>query len=245
MSQSRWLGALLAGALGMGVLAGTPVAFADGMRGGKTVGVVDRPFSWTGFYIGGHAGIATGDTQDDPNLPIGPSNLLSTDFTMNGALYGGQIGYNWQMGLLVLGIEGSLSGSSIQGNSACVAILECKRDIDWLATVTGRVGYAMGRTLLYGMAGVAWADVNTDVSIVGVPILSGGDTHTGWIVGFGFEQALSQHISVRVEYAHIDLGNAGHGLSGVGPLAGIGTVLNDSVDLKLDTIRLGVNVKLF
>jgi opacity protein-like surface antigen len=95
------------------------------------------------------------------------------------------------------------------------------------------------------MAGVAWADVNTNVGVAGIPLLSGSDTHTGYVVGFGFEQALSHHVSVRVEYAHIDLGNGHHGLAGVGPLAGIGTVINDSVDLKMDTIRLGVNVKLY
>jgi outer membrane immunogenic protein len=243
MAQSRWLGAFSWAVLGiLGIALVTPDALADGMSR-RSANAVERPFSWTGFYIGGHAGIATGDTQGDPQLPVGPPNLFSTDFTVNGALYGGQIGYNWQSGLLVLGVEGSLSHSTIQGNTACVLVLECKRDVDWLATVTGRVGYAMGRTLVYGMAGVAWADVNTNVSVVGIPLLSGGDTHTGWIVGFGFEHALSHHVSVRAEYAHIDLGSADHGLSLVG--VGGAPVLTDSVDLKLDTLRLGVNIKLY
>ena len=91
------------------------------------------------------------------------------------------------------------------------------------------------------MAGVAWADVNTNVGVVGLPLLSGSDTHTGWIAGFGFEYALS----TRIEYAHIDLGSSSQTLSGTGVLAGIGPVLTESVDIKLDTIRLGVNVKLF
>ncbi len=238
MSRSQWFGALSWGALSvLGIVLVTPAALADGMprRGPQ---VVERPFSWTGFYVGGHAGLATGDTQGDPGIGGG---LLSTDYIVNGALYGGQVGYNWQSGLLVFGVEGSWSASTIQGNTACVAILECKRDVDWLATVTGRVGYAMGRTLLYGMAGAAWADASTHVGIVGIPLVSGSATHNGWIAGFGFEYALSNHVSTRIEYAHVDLGSADHGLAPAG-----GPVLvTDSVNLKLDTIRLGVNVKLY
>jgi outer membrane immunogenic protein len=129
----------------------------------------------------------------------------------------------------------------LAGSTACVAVLTCKRDVNWLATLTGRAGYAMGRTLVYGMAGVAWADVETHVSVVGIPLLSGSDTRTGWTAGFGFEHALSSHISTRIEYAHIDLGSANQGLAPAG-----GPVLvTDSVNLKMDTIRLGVNIKLY
>ena len=118
--------------------------------------------SWSGFYVGGHAGLANARTQGDPDLGFGPPNLFSTDFDMSGALYGGQVGYNWQTGSTVFGIEGSLSGSSMQGNTTCAVLLECKRDLDWLATVAGKVGYAWGGSLLYAMGGVAWGDVGTE-----------------------------------------------------------------------------------
>jgi outer membrane immunogenic protein len=99
----------------------------------------------------------------------------------------------------------------------------------------------MGRTLVYGMAGAAWADASTHVSFLGLPVASGSATHNGWVAGFGFEYALSNHVSTRIEYAHIDLGSANHSLATAG-----GTVLvTDSVDLKMDTIRLGVNIKLY
>ena len=107
----------------------------------------------------------------------------------------------------------------------------------------GRIVNAMGRTLLYGMGGVAWSDVHTHVGIGSVPFLSGNATHTGWIAGFGFEYALSSHVSTRIEYAHIDLGSETHNLAFVG--GGGGPTIPDKVDLKLDTIRLGVNVKLY
>jgi hypothetical protein len=108
-----------------------PAAYADGMARRAPAG--EQPFSWTGFYVGGHAGLATGDTQGDPGLGGG---LLTTDYIVNGALYGGQIGYNFQHGLYVFGVEGSWSHSTVQGNTTCALLLECKRDVDWIATVT-------------------------------------------------------------------------------------------------------------
>ena len=226
-------------AVGLGGFFAATSAHADGMIYPGPAGYV-RPLSWTGFYVGGHAGLASGRTQGDPDLGFGPPNLFSTDFDMSGALYGGQVGFNWQTGSTVFGIEGSLSGSSLQGNTTCAVLLECKRNLDWLAMVTGKVGYAWGGSLLYAMGGVAWGDVDTDVSLAGVSILNGGDTHVGWVAGFGFEHAISNSVSLRVEYAHVDLGKSDHDLGGTG---GWKCCLTDSVDLKMDTIRLGVNFK--
>jgi outer membrane immunogenic protein len=216
------------------LLPGT-AANADGYRGS----IKDAPmaFSWTGVYIGGHAGLVTGETTGD----VGLGGPLNTDFSLSGALYGGQVGYNWQSGATVLGLEGSFSGANVQGTTACVAILECKRDLDWVATVVGRAGIAIDRSLLYAMGGVAWADVGTKVSIVGVPLLSGSDTHVGWVAGFGFEHSFTDRISTRIEYAHIDLGDQNTGLV---PVGGGPAVVTDKVDVRMDTIRLGVNIKL-
>ena len=223
-------------ALGAAAIVPHTAANADGMPRGS---IKDAPqaFSWTGFYIGGHAGLVTGETTGD----VGLGGPLNTDFTLNGALYGGQAGYNWQSGPTVLGVEASWSGANIQGNTACVAILECKRDVDWLATVVGRAGIAIDRSLLYAMGGVAWADVGTDVRIANVPLLSGSETHVGWIAGFGFEHAFTDRISTRIEYAHIDLGSKDTGLT---PAGGGPALVTDKVDVRMDTIRLGVNVKL-
>ena len=198
------------------------------------------PFSWSGFYVGGHAGIATGNTQGDPDLPFGPSSLFSTDFDMNGALYGAHVGYNIQKGNIVFGIEGTFDGSSIQGNTTCALIFECEREVDWVATAVGRLGYAMDRAMVYAMGGGAWADLNTEVSIAGIPVLSGGETHTGWVAGFGFAYAVSDRVIARIEYAHMDFGSETHNLKFTG--GGPGGIKSD-VDAEIDTIRLGVSLK--
>jgi opacity protein-like surface antigen len=81
----------------------------------------------------------------------------------------------------------------------------------------------------------------TGVRIVGTPLLSGSDTHTGCTAGFGFEHAFTERISTRIEYAHIDLGSQTQNLKFTG---GTLPAIPDKVDVRMDTIRLGVNVKL-
>jgi opacity protein-like surface antigen len=118
-------------------------------------------------------------------------------------------------------VSKAVSQVTVEGSRRALAP-QCNRDLDWLASVTGRVGYAMGRTLLYGMGGVAWSDVHTHVGIGSVPLLS-GSAHTGWIAGFGFEYALSSHVSTRIEYAHIDLGERHESAPGGGGTIGQGS----------------------
>src|SRR5690606_23908277 len=136
-------------------------------------------FTWTGIYVGGHAGLLTGNTQGRPDFGCGgmcdPLEILfSTDYDMNGGLFGGQIGYNYQMGWAVIGIEASDAGSNAQGDGPTgLPIITSHRELDWLATVTGRVGYAMGKSLVYVKGGVAWGEVSTDVDFLNFPFLKG------------------------------------------------------------------------
>lgn len=201
-------------------------------------------YKWSGLYIGGHAGLATGDTTGDANVII---FNVSTDYEVSGAIYGGYLGYNHQMGNLVVGIEGTLSGTSIKGDTTCLALLKCAREVDWMATLVGRLGYAMDRTMVYALAGVAWADVETKVTdnILGGGLLSlnGSETHTGFVIGFGIEHALSHNILARIEYNHIDFGSETHNL-GVNLLGiPIPVTVPTQVNLEVDTIKIGIAVK--
>lgn len=202
-------------------------------------------FKWTGFYIGGQAGLATGDTSGRTEIP-GFGLTIANDYDMSGALFGGYLGYNHQMGNTVLGIEGTYSGADINGSTGCVLVLNCKRNVDAIATLTGRVGYALDRSMVYGLAGVAWADVETEAvdNIVGLLRLNGGETHTGWVAGIGIEHAISPKIIARVEYNHVNLGSETHDL-GVAingtPIPGLS--IPTKVDLQIDTLKVGVAIK--
>jgi outer membrane immunogenic protein len=179
---------------------------------------------------------------DIVGLPIS----ISTDYDMSGSLYGGYIGYNYQMGRTVLGIEGTWSASDINGNTGCVVIFNCKRHVESVATLAGRLGYAMDRTMIYGLAGFAWADVETAVvgNIFGLLQFTGGQTHTGWVVGMGIEHAVASNIVARIEYNHISLGGETHNLAA--SFSGIalpGVTIPTKVDLDIDTIKVGVGLK--
>lgn len=196
-------------------------------------------FLWTGFYIGAHAGLATGQNEGSVDGAGALAPLFATDYDLNGAIYGVHGGYNLQVGSTVFGIEGTYSGSTLQGNSTCVVALNCERELDWTATIVARLGFTTGKALVYGLAGVAFGELSSDVSLAGFPIVSGSETHTGWTAGLGIEYAISNNIIARVEYAHTDFGEEDYNLSA----AGGGLVIPAQVDTQIDTIKVGVSYK--
>ena len=118
--------------------------------------------------------------------------------------------------------------------------MTCERDVDWLATVAARVGYAMDRSLFYAMAGVAWSEIATTVSLSGCTCLEGSDTNQGWLVGFGMEYAITPRVVGRIEYVHVDLGSRTHTLEAPGG----GFPEPARVAGSLDALRLGASLKL-
>jgi opacity protein-like surface antigen len=116
----------------------------------------------------------------------GVSHNRAVDGDASGFMGGAQIGYNWQFSQFVVGVEGDISATDLDG-------------INWLATVRGRLGYAWDRVMPYATAGLAIAEIDT-------PFLSSSsETETGWTAGGGIEVAVSDNVSVRGEYLHFDL----------------------------------------
>lgn len=179
-------------------------------------------YNWTGFYLGGYAGTTWG--AFDWTFVVPPVFArVSPDIA--GVLAGGQVGYNYQIGSTVIGIEGDLGWSNAKGARFCPdAVLAffftCENHMDRLATVTGRLGYAWERLLVYGKAGVAAANVTERVSfnsdsqplippfVAPVPSApSVSRTPVGWTLGAGFEVGLTPNWSAKAEYLYYDLGN--------------------------------------
>jgi outer membrane immunogenic protein len=191
-------------------------------------------FTWTGLYIGGHVGYGWSDA--DWQFEATPG--ISTSHSGDGGLAGGQIGYNIQMGHLVFGIEADMSGSLVEGGTACPAAgFNCEHSINWLASVRARAGMAINnnRTLLYATAGGAWADVDYSAANA-VSSSTFSNTHSGWVAGGGIEHMLSQKFTARIEYLY-------YGFDSVtapgGTLGGNST----SLDLAAQTVRFGLNFK--
>jgi outer membrane immunogenic protein len=195
-------------------------------------------FSWTGLYIGAHVGYGWSDADWQFDATPG----ISTNHTGTGGLVGGQIGYNIQVRQFVFGAEADLSSAWIDGSTACPgAGFNCGHRFNWMASVRGRAGVAVNnnRTLLYGTAGVAWADVDYAAkdAVTGATFGTGfSNTHVGWVAGAGIEHMITPNLTARVEYLYygFDSATAPAGALGGGPA---------SLDLNTQTVRFGLNFK--
>lgn len=92
-------------------------------------------FNWSGLYVGAHAGYGWGSKEWSD---VGP---FSSSHDLDGFIGGGQVGYNYQVGQIVFGVEGDLSGTRADGASQFGGATFESR-VDWVATLTGRLGYA-------------------------------------------------------------------------------------------------------
>jgi len=157
-------------------------------------------YLWTGVYAGAHAGYGWGTTNFTDTI-----GLTSGNFDSDGFLGGGTLGYNFQSGQIVWGIETDFSFSDVTastGAGACGSGV-CRTSMDWLWTLRGRVGLDINGWMPYITGGLAVADA--DAAVTG--LASNGDTLTGWTIGGGLEVKLDRNWSVKAEYLFVDLGH--------------------------------------
>ena len=143
--------------------------------------------NWTGFYIGAMGG-------------YGKENTSSAG-ALSGGLAGGTVGYNWQTGAMVLGLEADAAWSNIGASAGIPGLVAVSDNIDDLGTVRGRVGYAIDQVLLYGTGGFAWADNKLTATVLGTSF-SQSQVHTGWTAGAGVEVMFLPKWSVKAEYLY-------------------------------------------
>ena len=168
--------------------------------------------NWTGFYVGGHVAGSQGrgtSTLSDPN-PFSVGDL-------SGSLYGGvQAGYNYVFpSRLLLGAEADITFPNFQtyadgliftgGTAQGTTVTD---QIDYIATLRGRFGYAFDHWLIYATGGFAWSQAR-----FGETNASGDEdlillTRTGWTLGLGAEVAIAPDWTVRIEYLYDRFGAA-------------------------------------
>jgi outer membrane immunogenic protein len=184
------------------------------------------PPSWTGFYVGANGGWGW-SSFDTAFVPDPTGAFLQGDLSgsstfntrTNGGVFGGQIGYNWQTGNWVLGVEGDFDAASISGTQNTIGnspdtpgtpttnVVTATPKIDWLASIRARIGVLWGPGLLYFTGGGAWEDVKSDqvVSIFGDTATSKfSSTRSGFVIGGGYEWQFDQRWTVRGEYLFYD-----------------------------------------
>ena len=213
--------------------AGVAIAPMLGMAGASVASAADMAVkappppppvaapSWAGFYIGANVGGASESSfLNDPE----PDGIVGNG-TRTGSAFigGGQIGYNWQQGTFVYGLEADMSGltspSALNFASPSNSHYTYGSHVPWLATIRGRVGVTVGdgMTLLYGTGGVAIGRVKAfanECFYSSEPCHDYSATRTGWTAGGGIERMIAPHWTAGVEGLFVDLGS--YSASGAG-----------------------------
>lgn len=218
-------------------------------------GVTDTVFSWSGIYVGLHAGYSWGSNRwtsggvlEDPTIAVSPISP-----TTNSALGGVQAGANYQAGNWVVGFEWDFAALGHKGSAAgtltTVGVIlptTATSKIDWLTQFTGRAGFALDRTLLYVKGGVAAGEAKDGFSLVSpIPLFLDFGTKsnllTGWVGGAGVEHFFGPNWSGKIEYDYIDLGNTTETFSSA--IAGGTITVRQTIEHKLQIVKVGANYK--
>lgn len=218
--------------------------------------IVAAGLDWSGVYLGVHAGYG-GGMKD---WAVGPA-----DFVARGALAGGQVGINKQLGSMVFGLELDGSWADIAGTSSFGVVgpafpvsvnSTSTSKIDGLATFAGRAGIAADRWFVFAKAGLSAAHekhtvLNTVSTVAGAVVtqtttsLNGSETRYAPMLGFGAEYALSGPWSILAEYDYHHFGTRNVRLTGTISLLGAATpsTLDNRIEQAVHVAKLGVNYR--
>lgn len=181
------------------------------------------PFTWTGFYIGVNGGYGWGS--------VSSSNFGG----ISGGLFGGQVGYNYQVGQFVGGVEGDLDWSGLSSGGHGYALGSNKLTTNTMVTDRLRAGVALDRALLYVTGG--YAGVDTRGSFFDTVNGIGGaqsNWRNGGVIGAGLEYAFTNNITAKAEYLYMPMGSTTY-------FAGTRDAENSGLNISL--VRAGLNYK--
>ena len=223
--KTRILGLLAATAL---TTAGISAAAAADLpvRAAPPAPIVAVPlFTWTGFYVGVNAGYGWQDNGDSSvfipagsfvTAPLASGVVTFGDDNGDGFVGGGQIGYNYQIGSFVLGVEADLQWADLGGSNG-VAVVPAGfpvsfvpagtvGGIDWFGTVRARVGVAFDRALIYATGGFAYGGADDNNGFNGFNgFVNDDDVRTGWVLGAGVEYAFTNNLTAGIEGLWVSL----------------------------------------
>ena len=172
---------------------------------------------WTGAYLGAAAGWGSGTSEAD----ITPGNSVSID--ADGSVVSIYAGYNFQMGRIVVGIEGDYSWANSDGSRSCVLAPTvtgtCSAALDSTAGVRGRIGWAFDTLHVYGTLGMGWADVRARVQAatpIGAIDVEASETVPAFVYGAGAEWKMWERLSLRGEVMHSTFNSQDFEFTGLG-----------------------------
>jgi opacity protein-like surface antigen len=162
------------------------------------------PYNWSGLYVGANFGGAfSGGTAkfDDAAFDPGPTAFI----------VGFDLGYNWQFGHFLAGLEGDFYGAVFNRPNVSLATplgpVQASGNQHWISTLGARFGFTSDKWLYYGKAGGGWIEERAMLNLANGTSWSGLSAKGGWLAGGGLEYAFKPNWTVRLEYDYLGLGN--------------------------------------
>ncbi len=192
-------------------------------------------YNWTGFYVGANGGWGQSRNCWD-FVPAAGAVVADGCSTRSGGVIGGQLGYRWQAGQFVFGLEGQGDWADMKSSrlSAINPAFSTTTKTDGIGLITGQLGWAFNSALLYVKGGAAVTGNRHDIwtTAGGVTVASATSTRWGAAVGAGFEYGFTPNWSVGVEYDHLFMGHANNSFSVANPIvAGAANRISQDVDM--------------
>jgi outer membrane immunogenic protein len=204
-------------------------------------------YDWGGFYLGINAGGGSARNCWTNTSILGVPTVPNAGegcHNATGALAGGQLGYRWQTGAVVFGVEAQGNWADFKGSNASQFIPGATNQtkIDAVGLFTGQVGYAWNNVLWYVKGGAAvTSDKYTGITTAtGTAFDRASDTRWGGVVGTGVEVGFAPNWSVGAEYDHVFMGS--HALTFTGVPAGAAS-RTDTVGQDVDMASVRVNYR--
>jgi len=208
---------------------------------------VPPPFTWTGFYLGGNLGFAWAQHTVTDSIYGLTFDTARKDLFIGG----GQVGFNYQAGWFVGGVEGDFDGVANNGNTNSIgtfvpavgdpiAVTSRHR---WIATLAARLGVAANNWLFYGKVGGGWTDNRFTVAdvITGASINIGSNTRSGWLAGAGVEWAITNNWTIKLEYDYLALGSRSFTIPVGAPLSPLLIGDNFTGNRNVQEVKVGFN----
>jgi outer membrane immunogenic protein len=231
--------------IGAGMASGAHAADLASRPYAKAPAMAVAAYDWSGFYIGANGGWGSSHHCWDAVMPNG---TLVPDgcHDATGAVLGGQIGYRWQAGAWVFGLEAqgdwaNLRGSSVSPTGGADVVTNESRVVGF-GLFTGQIGFAVNNALLYVRGGAAVASNRYSATSISRPAFNeiASDRRWGGAVGAGLEYGFAPNWSVAVEYDRLILSDQ------TDPL--ISTLLqrplgNERISQNVDLVTLRLNYR--
>jgi len=246
MAGENWMKRFLLGVVGvvaMGIAAPALAADLPAQTYSKAPVMIPAAYDWSGVYVGVNGGWGSERRCFDSITAAG--TLIAADgcHTTSGAVAGGQIGYRFQTGSWVYGLEFQGDWANLSGSNVSVLNPPTvnRSRMDAFGLFTGQIGYSWNTALLYLKGGAAVVADRNDMLTGGVVVAtSSGDNRWGGTVGTGLEFSFAPNWSAALEYDHLFTANNNTNFT---TLANATLVSSDRIRGDADLITVRVNYR--